>query len=103
VWDVIENRALLQEKELLEELRDQVNDRWVWHNDRSGSFSVKEAYKVTVSNKRYLGFVVSYLIWNKIVLLKVVLYAWRLLKDRLPTKDNLIFGDVGNCGGRCCQ
>jgi hypothetical protein len=25
------------------------------------------------------------------------------MKDRLPTKDNLIIGDVGNCGWRCCQ
>ncbi|GAU42432.1 hypothetical protein TSUD_247740 [Trifolium subterraneum] len=39
-------------------LRDQVSDRWVWHSDMSGSFSVNEAYEV---------------IWNKLVLLKVVL------------------------------
>jgi hypothetical protein len=29
-------------------------------------------------------------IWNKIALLKVSLFAWRLLNNRLPTKDNLI-------------
>ncbi|PNX90297.1 hypothetical protein L195_g046420 [Trifolium pratense] len=60
--------ALLREKELLEEiilvvgdvhLRDQVSDRWVWHNDRSGSFSVKDAYKVIVSNRRDLGSVLT--------------------------------------------
>jgi hypothetical protein len=29
-------------------------------------------------------------IWNKIAPLKVSLFAWRLLNNRLPTKDNLI-------------
>jgi len=29
-------------------------------------------------------------LWNKQVALKVVLIAWRLFRDRLPTKDNLL-------------
>ncbi|RHN39581.1 putative reverse transcriptase zinc-binding domain-containing protein [Medicago truncatula] len=29
-------------------------------------------------------------IWNKEVLLKTSLFAWCLLRDRLPTTDNLI-------------
>ena len=29
-------------------------------------------------------------IWNKEVPLKISLFAWRLLRDRLPTTDNLI-------------
>jgi len=29
-------------------------------------------------------------IWNKEVPLKISLFAWRLLSDRLPTTDNLI-------------
>jgi len=28
-------------------------------------------------------------LWHKDVPLKVVLFAWRLFQDRLPTKDNL--------------
>jgi len=28
-------------------------------------------------------------LWHKDVPLKVVLFAWRLFRDRLPTKDNL--------------
>jgi hypothetical protein len=30
------------------------------------------------------------LIWHKQVPLKVSIFAWRLLRDRLPTKDNLL-------------
>lgn len=29
-------------------------------------------------------------LWHKDVPLKIVLFAWRLFKDRLPTKDNLL-------------
>jgi len=30
------------------------------------------------------------LIWQKYVPLKVVVFVWRLLQNRLPTKDNLL-------------
>jgi hypothetical protein len=74
--------ALLWENELFEELilvvghvhlNDQVSYRWVWHNDSGRSFSVKEAYKVIVSNRRDLASLVSSLILNKLALLKVLL------------------------------
>jgi hypothetical protein len=46
-------------------------------------------------------------IWNKIAPLKVSLFAWRLLKNKLPSKDNLLHRGmnqldsvlcVGDCG-----
>jgi len=45
-------------------------------------------------------------IWHKDVPLKVVLFVWRLIRDRLPTKDNLhrrhvIDYDVLICVGGC--
>lgn len=30
------------------------------------------------------------IIWNKVVLLKVSIFAWHLLRNRLPSKDNLV-------------
>jgi hypothetical protein len=36
-------------------------------------------------------------IWNKFVPLKVSFFAWRLLSDRLPTKNNLFLRNVGVC------
>jgi hypothetical protein len=45
-------------------------------------------------------------LWDKNVPLKVIIFAWRLFRDRLPTKDNLfcrhvITFDAHNCAGEC--
>jgi len=45
--------------------------------------------------------------WHQDVTSKVVLFAWRLFHDRLPTKDNLsrrrvIDIDDQSCVGGCC-
>jgi len=36
----------------------------------------------------------SDLIWHKQVSLKVSILAWRLLRNRLPTKDHLVTRDI---------
>jgi len=41
-------------------------------------------------------------LWNKQVPLKVVLFAWRLFRDRLPTKDNLLRRGVIPFDSRLC-
>jgi hypothetical protein len=41
-------------------------------------------------------------LWNKDVLLKVVLFVWRLFRDRLPTKDNLLRRGVISYDSRLC-
>jgi len=41
-------------------------------------------------------------LWRKQVPLKVVLFAWRLFRDRLPTKDNLLRRGVINLDSRVC-
>ena len=65
-------------------------DRWQWHLKTSNAFSVRSAYKVLAT--RYHSPVMETLkpLWHKDIPLKVVLFGWRLFRDRLPTKDNLI-------------
>jgi len=46
------------------------------------------------------------LLWHKEVPLKVLIFAWRLFRDQLPTKNNLIRRNIINldsssCVGRC--
>jgi hypothetical protein len=43
------------------------------------------------------------IIWNKIVPLKMSLFAWRMLQDRLSTKDNLVRRDVTLETGVLCS
>lgn len=44
----------------------------------------------------------SYLIWHKKVSLKVTIYVWCLLRNRLPTKDNLLSRDVISYENQLC-
>jgi hypothetical protein len=64
-------------------------DRWLWNLETSQVFSVRSAYKLLTFQPQsvYLEAVPS--LWNNDVPLKVILFVWRLFRDRLPTKDNL--------------
>lgn len=76
---------------LLHNVTLQVNkdDRWLWTFETSHAFSVRSVYNfLTVQPPIATSVVVSSL-WHMDVLLKVVLFTWRLFWDRLPTKDNL--------------
>jgi len=69
-------------------------------------YSVRSAYKflndqVSVNNATLVPS-----LWHMDVPLKVVLFAWRLFRDRLPTKDNLylrnvLVFDAQICAGGC--
>lgn len=69
----------------------QVNkdDWWLWSLENSKSFLVRSVYNyITAQIPTYIVVPVSSL-WHKDVPLKVVLFAWRVFRDRLPIKDNL--------------
>ncbi|WJX67068.1 hypothetical protein P8452_51564 [Trifolium repens] len=87
------------EEELLGELKSvlvnsilqpDVLDRWVWQHDPDGGYSVRGAYKILTAQGDLDMTVTSDLIWHQQVPLKVSVMAWRLLRNRLPTKDNLL-------------
>jgi len=54
------------------------------------SYLVKEVYKVLFKFFEGDTSLVHDIIWNKLVYLKTLLLALRLLYNRLPTKDNLM-------------
>jgi len=80
------------------------DDRWLWTLDSSKVFTVRSAYNFLTFQPPIaspVAVVVSSL-WHKDVPLKVVLFAWRLFRDRLPTKDNLIHRGVIDQDSRLC-
>ena len=71
-------------------LNSNLNDTWVWRADISGNFSTKSAYQLLKdeqsSEVQYLAF---RQLWDIKIPPRALSFAWRLLWDRLPTKDNL--------------
>lgn len=81
-------------------------DRWIWQLDTSAIYTVRSAYNYLNIESPIDTVVPVHSLWHKDVSLKVVLFAWRLFRDRLPTKDNLLRRcvlDINalNCVGGC--
>ncbi|XP_024632674.1 uncharacterized protein [Medicago truncatula] len=69
-------------------------------------FIVRGAYSLLVSQVPQAVDYVLDLVWHKQVSLKVSVFAWRLLRDRLPTRLNLISRrvlspDMSSCVAGC--
>ena len=65
------------------------SDRWIWLPDQSGGYTVRGVYDLLTSQEQPLLQQNLELIWHKQVPLKVSIFVWRMLRDRLPTKENL--------------
>ena len=78
------------------------DDKWFWTLDSSNAFTVRRAYNFMTFQHPIALPVVASSLWHKDVPLKVVLFAWRLFHDRLPTKDNLLHHGVIDHDSRMC-
>lgn len=87
------------EEEMLRECRLLLSDivlhvsitgRWNWRLDNNGGYYVCSVYHMLTADDRHVMDTISKLIWHIHVLVKVSLLAWRLLRNRLPTKSNLL-------------
>ncbi|GAU31805.1 hypothetical protein TSUD_58060 [Trifolium subterraneum] len=65
-------------------------DSWLWQPDPDNGYSVHSAYHFLTFQDSVTLHVADGLIWHPRVPLKVSILAWRLLRDKLPTKANLI-------------
>ncbi|GAU34304.1 hypothetical protein TSUD_20100 [Trifolium subterraneum] len=65
-------------------------DIWQWQPDPDKCYSVCGAYRLLTSQDLVTLEVAAGLIWQTLIPLKVFIFAWRLLRDRLPTKSNLV-------------
>ncbi|GAU15300.1 hypothetical protein TSUD_03680 [Trifolium subterraneum] len=83
-------------------LHTNISDSWIWRHDISGGYSVGGAYSLLTTMDVVTTLGVSDLIWHKQVPLKVSVLAWQLLRNRLPTKDNLVARNIIPLDARFC-
>ena len=77
-------------------------DSWHWNLESSNAYTVQSAYKSMTQHQHIDTTVSTKVLWHKDISLKVVLFAWRLFRDRLPTKDNLYRRGVIAADDRLC-
>ncbi|PNX67792.1 heat shock protein, partial [Trifolium pratense] len=71
--------------------KDHSSDRWLWRPDLEKSYTICGAYQLLTTQDVIILDPASGLIWHHPqVPLKVSIFAWRLLRDRLPTRANLV-------------
>ena len=79
-----------------------VTDTWKWHMDTSGGYTVRSACQLLTTQDTSLVEGADALVWHKHVPLKVSIFAWRLVKNRLPTRANLVHhGTLSDAGAGC--
>jgi len=79
-----------------------VSDRWQWDPNIHDGYTVRGAYYALTSTTSPTIDTTTNLVWHKQVPLKVSIAAWRLLKDRLPTKINLLRRDIAQVTDTMC-
>ncbi|XP_028223300.1 uncharacterized protein LOC114404613, partial [Glycine soja] len=79
-----------------------LQDTWTWRVEPNGNLSTKIAYQVIKSEQFYEGQHLGFQqLWEIKIPPKALTFAWRLLWDRLPTKDNLIKRQILIDNGLC--
>ncbi|CAJ2673056.1 unnamed protein product [Trifolium pratense] len=83
-------------------LQDHVSDRWQWRSGLDDGYTVRGVYQLLTTQDAVTLDVASGLIWHRQVPLKVSICAWRLLRDRLPTKANLVTRGILSTEAHLC-
>ncbi|XP_045791761.1 uncharacterized protein LOC123886488 [Trifolium pratense] len=83
-------------------LQAQYSDRWRWQPDPDTCYTVRGAYQIVTTLDSVTLDDAEHLIWHPQVPLKVSIFAWRLLRDRLPTKANLVIRGILSSSAQLC-
>ena len=70
--------------------KENVHDAWWWLLDPIQGYSGRGAYRFLTSSGEPVDMTLVDYVWHKKIPSKVCLFVWRLLHNRLPTKDNLV-------------
>ncbi|GJS87984.1 RNA-directed DNA polymerase, eukaryota, reverse transcriptase zinc-binding domain protein [Tanacetum coccineum] len=84
----IENSQFIELEQILSSISlSSVSDRWSWTLHGLGDFSVKSAREEI--DKHVLVVSPSQNRWSKVLPIKLNVFSWRMMLDRLPTMSNL--------------
>jgi hypothetical protein len=75
---------------------------WQCQPDPDGGYSVRGAYQLLTLQQHVPVAAVDDLVRHKQVPLKMSIFAWRLLCDRLPTKANLVTRGIIDSAAHSC-
>lgn len=71
-------------------LQDHIHDKWKWLLGPIQGYSVRGTYHFLTLADKPMDRGLIHNVWYKQVPSKVSLFPWRLLRDRIPTKNNLV-------------
>jgi hypothetical protein len=71
--------------------QENVQDTWTWLLDPRHGYSVRGAYRFLTTAGDLGDRHQTIDIWHQQIPSKVSVFVWRLLRNRLPTKDNLVW------------
>ena len=83
-------------------LQENVHDTWRWQLDPVRGYFVKEAHRYITNSNVMLDRTLVDDVWLNRIPSKVSLLVWRLLRNKLPTKDNLLRQGVINGAASTC-
>ena len=83
-------------------LQENVSDTWKWLLDPSHGYSVRESYRYFTHSGDMVDRSLVDDVWHWQIPSKVSLLAWHILRDRLPTKDNLSQRGILNSDNIMC-
>lgn len=70
-------------------LKRNIFDMWFWHLHPLNKYNIISVYNYFLSSVNIMAVDHTNAIWKKEIHLKVIFFAWRLLRNSLPTTDNL--------------
>ncbi|KAL5129832.1 putative ribonuclease H protein [Glycine soja] len=71
-------------------IHQQITDCWIWKPEPSGHYSTRSAYHLLQGGTAEESLDEALVdLWKLQIPAKASIFAWRLIRDRLPTKDNL--------------
>jgi len=71
-----------------------VPDRWVWRLHSSQRYKIKSAYSNLTAAEVDFNVDDNHVLWIKAIPLKVNIFIWHVLLNRIATKDNLFMTNI---------